>query len=85
MYIPEYVIPKISIRGKKDTKEKRIDEGPFVAGRSSEIISLKKAVDDWKNGQRALIILTGSSGNGKSSLSKIIASEVKEDTNTILW
>ena len=84
VFLPENFTPASDGYVNNDTKKKENTE-PFVAGRSSEIESLKKTLLNWRKGQQSLIILTGSSGNGKSSLSKIVSHEVLKDDKLIKW
>ena len=60
-------------------------EQPFIAGRMREISKLEDIIEKWVCGQRALVVISGSSGYGKSALSKVVSYSIQKDDKVIAW
>ena len=67
------------------TMEHNSEDQPFVAGRTDEMISLMGSITSWKSGLHKTIILSGSSGYGKSTLNNAITYHIKKNYDCIFW
>jgi DNA-binding SARP family transcriptional activator/tetratricopeptide (TPR) repeat protein len=70
--------------GRGSPVQRAVGHGPALAGRDSEIRSLREAWGRAADGQPGLVMVLGEAGIGKTALAEFLAAEAAEDGGTVL-